>query len=206
MMAEYPGVVNNSKKLPRATHNVEHVIETTCGRPVKQHYRRLDPDKLAAAKADFREMERQGIVRRSKSSWASPLHMVKKKDGSWRPCGDYRQLNLATKPDLYPPPHIEDLSAKLEGMKVFSTIDLRKGYWQVPVRKEDIKKTAVITPFGLFEFCRMPFGLRNAGQTFQRMMDAVLSDIEHTFVYLDDLLIASADRATHKCDLQEVMV
>ena len=174
LMAEYPGVVNNSKQLPRAKHHVEHVIETTCGRPTKARYRRLDPEKLAAAKADFQQMEQQGIVRRSSSDWASPLHMVRKKDGSWRPCGDYRHLNLATKADLYPPPHMEDLSSKLAGMKIFSTIDLRKGYWQVPVREQDIKKTAVITPFGLFEFCRMPFGLRNAGQTFQRMMDILV--------------------------------
>ena len=205
LMAEYPGVVNNSKQLPRAKHHVEHVIETTCGRPAKARYRRLDPEKLAAAKADFQQMEQQGIVRRSSSDWASPLHMVRKKDGSWRPCGDYRHLNLATKADLYPPPHMEDLSSKLAGMKIFSTIDLRKGYWQVPVREQDIKKTAVITPFGLFEFCRMPFGLRNAGQTFQRMMDSVLDGMPRVFVYLDDLLIASQDTELHKQDLQQVM-
>ena len=99
-----------------------------CPHPVKAHYRWLDKDKLAAAEAEFLAMEQQGIVRCSNSNWASPLHMVKKKDGTWRPCGDYRQLNLATKPDLYPPPHMEDLSTKLEGMKVFTTIDLRKGY------------------------------------------------------------------------------
>ena len=86
------------------------------------------------------------------------LRPSKKKDGTWRPCGDYRQLNLASKLDLYLPPHIEDLSTKLEGMKVFSTIDIRKGYWQVPVSATDVPKTAVITPFGLWEFLRMPFG------------------------------------------------
>ena len=91
--------------------------------------------------------------------------MVKKKDGTWRPCGDYRQLNLVTKPDLYPPPNIQDLSTKLEGMKVFTTINLRKGYWQIPVEAKDVHKTAVITPFGLWEFLRMPFGLKNAGQS-----------------------------------------
>ena len=96
-------------------------------------------------------------MRRFKSNLASPLHMVRKKDGTWRPCGDYRQLNLVTKPDLYPPPHMEDLSTKLEGMKVFTTIDLRKGYWQIPVEAKDVEKTAVITPFGLWEFLRMPF-------------------------------------------------
>ena len=171
-MADYPSMVNVGKKLPKAKHQVKHVIETTCPHPVKAHYRRLDKDKdkLAAAGAEFLAMEQQGIVRRSKSSWAALLHMVRKKDGTWQPCGDYRQLNLVTKPDLYPPPHIEDLSTKLVGMKVFSTIDLRKGYWQIPVAAADVPKMAVITPFGLWEFLRMPFVLKNAGQTFQRFV------------------------------------
>ena len=149
-------------------------------------------------------MEQQGIMRRSKSSWASPLHIVKKKDGTWRPCGDYRQFNLAAKPDLYPPLHIEDLSTKLEGMKVFSTIDLRKEYWQVPVAAADVPKTAIITLFGLWEFLRMPFGLKNAGQSFQRFMDDILAGIP-VFIYLDDVLMASPTVAKHKKDLQEVM-
>ena len=205
LMAEYPSVVNAGKKLPKAKHQVKHVITTTCPHPVKAHYRRLDKDKLAAAEAEFLAMEQQGIVRRSKSNWASPLHMVRKKDGTWRPCGDYRQLNLATKPDLYPPPHMEDLSTKLEGMKHFTTIDLRKGYWQIPVAAKDVEKTAVITPFGLWEFLRMPFGLKNAGQTFQRFVDNILAGIPHVFVYMDDILVASPTAAEHKKDVQRVM-
>ena len=201
----FPEVVNKSKKLPPVRHKVEHIIETTCTRPISSRYRRLDPAKLEAAKKEFAEMEAQGIIRRSSSSWSSPLHMVEKADGTWRPCGDYRRVNLATKPDLYPPPHMEDLSARLAGKVIFSKLDLRKGYYQIPVAREDVHKTAIITPFGLFEFLRMPFGLRNAGQSFQRFMDSVLEGLPHVFVYLDDVLVASTSREEHRRDLEEVM-
>ena len=199
-----PAVLNPSKKLPAVKHSVEHFIETS-GRPVSGKYRRLDGEKLAAAREEFLELESQGIVRRSSSSWASPLHMVRKADGSWRPCGDFRRLNLQTRPDLYTCPNIADLTARLAGCCVFSKLDLRKGYHQVPVRTADIPKTAIITPFGLFEYLRMPFGLRNAGQTFQRMMDCVLTGLPFCFVYLDDILVASVDHQQHHQHLQQVL-
>ena len=112
---------------------------------------------------------------------------------------------MATKPDLYPPPQIEDLSTKLEGMKVSWTIDLRKGYWQIPVPTTDAQKTAFITPFGLWEFLRMPFGLKNAGQIFQRFVNDILTGIPRVFVYMDDILLASPTEAEHKRDLKRVM-
>ena len=121
----------------------------------------MGPAKLKATKAEFSEMERQGVICRSSSNWASPLHMVKKTDGSWRPCGDFRQLNVQTILDRYTCRNIHDLTARLAGCRVFSKLDLRKGYHQIPVRRQDIHKTAVITPFGLFEFLRMAFGLCN---------------------------------------------
>jgi hypothetical protein len=146
----------------------------------------------------------EGIIRRSSSQWSSPLHMVQKKDGSWRPCGDYRQLNLQTVEDKYPLPNMADLAARLDGCRVFSKLDLRKGYLQVPVVAADIAKTAIITPFRLFEFTRMPFGLRNAGMTFQRLMDTVLGGLPFAFVYLDDILVASPDKKSHWFHLQGV--
>jgi hypothetical protein len=159
-----------------------HHIQTV-GPPATGRFRRLDPAKLAAAKAEFSKLEKDGIIRRSSSNWSAPLHMVMKPDGTWRPCGDYRQLNLATMPDSYLLPNIQDLSSRLHGCSIFSKLDLRKGYYQIPVQEGDIHKTAVITSFGLWEFLRMPFGLRNAGQSFQRFMDEVLSGLDFAFCY-----------------------
>jgi Reverse transcriptase (RNA-dependent DNA polymerase) len=174
---QFPEVFNPSKILPVATHGVEHHV-VTAGPPVASKFRRLDPEKLAAAKADFDKMEAEGIIRRSTSPWSSPLHPVKKDDGSWRPCGDFRRLNLVTVPDAYPLPNMLDFGAKMAGCSIFSKIDLRKGYHQIPMHSADIPKTAITTPFGLYEFLRMPFGLRNAGCTFQRLMDRALSNLD----------------------------
>ncbi len=135
----------------------------------------------------------EGIIRRSSSQLSSPLHMVQKKDGSWRPCGDY----LQTVEDKYPLPNMADWAARLDSCKLFSKLDLRKGYLQFPVAAEDVAKMAIITPFGLFEFTRMPFRLRNADMTFQRLMDSVLGSLLFDFVYLDDILVASPDPSSH---------
>ena len=120
--------------------------------------------------------------------------MILQPDGS---CGDLCRLNMATKPDDYPLPNIQDLSSSLAGCTVFSKIDLEKGYYQVPMSPEDVGKTTVITSFGLFEFFKMPFGLRNASQTLQKLMDQVWAGLHFTFVYLDDVLISSLDVRTH---------
>jgi hypothetical protein len=173
------------------------------GRPVFAKARRLDPDKLSAAEAEFRHLEAAGIVRRSDSPWSSPLHMVRKKDGSWRPCGDYRRLNFATVHDRYPLPSILDLSKKLHGCRFFSCIDLVKGYHQIPMAQEDIQKTIIITPFGLFEYLFMPFGLRNAAQTFQRLMDKLFRHLSFIFTYLDDHIIASRTLEEHLDHLRQ---
>ncbi len=176
----FSSVVNTAKSLPAVTHDVLHHIVTQ-GPPISSKFRRLDGEKHAAAKAEFVALERDGVIRRSDSPWASPLHMVRKKDGSWRPCGDFRRLNMVTVPDSYPLPNMMDFSSRMAGCSIFSKIDLRKGYHQIPVYPADVPKTAIITPFGLFEYLRMPFGLRNAGNTFQQMMDRVLAGLDFCF-------------------------
>ena len=193
---EFPELLVPNFSSSANRHGVEHHIVTE-GPPVHAKARRLDHEKMTIAKEEFLEMERLGIVRRSKSPWASPLHMVPKSNGKWRPCGDYRHLNNNSQDDRYPLPHIQDCNTHLAGCTIFSKIDLVRGYNQIPMAPDSIPKTAVITPFGLWEFLRMPFGLKSAAQTFQRLMDTVLRDIPFAFVYLDDILVASRDAAEH---------
>jgi cytoskeleton-associated protein 5 len=111
------------------------------------------------------------IARRSKSPWSSALHILLQKDNGWCPCGDHIALNSRTIPDYYPDRHIHDYSHQLFGCSIFSKINLVQAYNQIPVHPDDIEKTAITTPFGLFEFPLMSFALRNVAQTFQRFMD-----------------------------------
>lgn len=154
-----------------------HHIFTT-GPPVSQRQRRLSPEKLKAAKAEFKAWMDAGICRPGSGQWASPLHMALKKDKTFRPCGDYTGLNAITIPDKYPTAHLYDCTNALHGKKIFSSLDLLKAFNQIPVAPEDIEKTAIITPFGLFEFMYMTFGLRNASQTFQRYVNSALGDLD----------------------------
>ena len=131
--------------------------------------------------------------------------MVQKSDGSWRPCSDFRGLNLISEVDCYPLPNMADITSSLAGAKVFSKLNLKKGYHQIPFHPSNVKKTAIITPFGLFEFLRMPFGLKNAGMTFQCFMDRVLGGLPFILIYLDDILVASLDRQSHKEHLRIVL-
>lgn len=149
-------------------------------------------------------MLEQGICRPSCSPGASTLHLVKKKNGDWRPVGDCRRLNSVILPDKYPVPNIQDFAHLLCGKTIFSTLDLIRAYHQIPVDSESIPKTAIITPFGLCEFTKMQFGLRNAAQSFQRFIHEVLRDLNFCFPYIDDILIASSSPEEHKAHLQAV--
>ena len=131
--------------------------------------------------------------------------MVLKKDGSYRPCRDYRRLNTITEGDHYPLPNINDVTSFLHGAKVFSKLDLIKGYYQIPMAPEDIPKTAMTTPFGTFTFNYSCFGLRNAGATFQRLMDEILGSLPFCAVYIDDILVFSSSVEEHIKHLKTIL-
>ncbi|KRY42307.1 Retrovirus-related Pol polyprotein from transposon opus [Trichinella spiralis] len=151
-------------------------------------YPHQDATQATVAKEHFNDLLWRGIIRPSNSCWASPLHMVpKQQTAQWPPCGDYRALNRCTTPDRYPLPHLAGFAHNLHA----------HAYYQILMRPQDIAKTAITTPFGLFEFLKMLFGLRNAAQSFQRFTDTVTRGIEDCFVYVDDILLAREQGQIH---------
>ena len=204
LLDQFPEIQTPTFTIKDPKHGVRHHIPTPDAPPIQSRARRLDPEKLAVAKAELEKLVDLGIAYRGKSEWSSPLLVTTKPCGGWRVCGDYRRLNALTEIDQYPVRTLQDFTAELQGKKYFSKIDLMKGYHQIPVADDDIRKTAVITPFGLFIFPRTPFGLKNAGQDFQRLMDEILGDVPRVFVYIDDILVASETLEQHLADLEIV--
>ena len=185
---------------------LEHAIETH-GPPLRQPYRRQNPAVRREEMAQVQQMLSSNVIRPSNSPWASPVVMVRKKDGSLRFCVDFRQLNAATVKDAHPLPRIDDLLDALHGAKWFSTLDLKSGYWQVPITEQDKAKTAFRTNSGqLFEFNQVPFGLCNALATFSRLMDGVLAGLhwETCLFYLDDIIVFSSTWEEHLARLRQV--
>lgn len=203
LLKNYVQVTKPATDKPYKEIGIFHHIETV-GAPVTSKARRLNPSAYKQAKEEFNRLIEEGIIRPSKSPWSSPLHIVPKADGSIRPCGDYRALNKKTIPDRYAVPNLRDFNTLLAGTKIYSTLDIQRAFHHIPIAPEDIPKTAIITPFGLYEYIRMGFGLRNAAQTYQRFMDHLLRNLPFAFCYLDDVLIASHSYKEHEKHLQEV--
>lgn len=184
-----------------------HTIETGSARPIRQKPYRVAPYERKVIADQVKEMLQKGVVQESSSPWAAPVILVKKKDGSWRFCVDYRRLNSITKKDVYPLPRIDDVIDCLHSASYFSSVDLRSGYWQIPMEPAHKEKTAFVTPDGLFEFNVMPFGLCNAPATFERFMDTILRGLkwEICLCYLDDVVIFGRTFDEHNCRVDTVL-
>ncbi|KAJ9519373.1 hypothetical protein QJQ45_023169 [Haematococcus lacustris] len=187
---------------------VDHRIEVEPGkRPPTRPTYNMSTSELAELKAQITEMQEKGFIRPSTSPYAAGVLFVRKKDGTFRMCVDYRPLNRITIKNKYPLPRVENMLDRLHGATVFSKIDLRQGYHQIRIAPEDIPKTAFSTRYGHFEFTVLPFGLCNAPATFQRLMNDIFRQEldDHVIVYLDDILIFSRTHEEHAKHLDRVL-
>ena len=214
LLDKYPGLTDYSTRRVAIDPAYEHEIITEGNAP---HFksRKLNPKMRKLTKDHFDKLLREGVVERSVSEYASPLHIVPKKGGvdNYRFVGDYRALNDVTTKSRYPLPLIQDCVTELNGKTIFSSVDLRDAFHLLPIKKNSIEKTGLITPVGLFQYRYMCFGLCNASQSWQRFIDMVLRDLKRTdnngmerevtvFAYIDDLLVSSESPEEHAKDLE----
>lgn len=199
LLQEYSEIFAAEGKPLGRTNLVQHEIHTGNHGPIKQRPRRAPLGQEDVIQKELDKMLKQGVISASHSAWASPVVLVKKKDGSVRFCIDYRQLNDITEKDAYPLPRVDDNLDALSGAKLFSTLDLASGYWQVGVDPKDQEKTAFCTRYGLYQWRVMPFGLCNAPSTFERLMERVLDGLQWkvALLYLDDVIVFSSDMEQH---------
>lgn len=191
LLRKYENVFSKNEYDIGQTDLVEYHIDTGSHRPIRQPLRRHPIAHQQIIDEHVDRMLAQGIVEPAASPWTSNVVLVRKKDGQYRFCIDYRRLNAVTYPDAYPLPRIESCLDALDGSSWFSTLDLRSGYWQVKQNPQDADKTAFITRRGCFRFRVLSFGLTNAPSVFQRLMDLVLSGLtwEICLVYIDDVIV-----------------
>ena len=187
---------------------VQHSIDTSTHAPLCQPPYKSAWKEREVIQSQVEDMLKAGVVEPSSSPWASPVVLVKKKEGTLRFCVDYRKLNSITTRDVYPLPRVEDALSRLQGSCYFSIMDMQAGYWQVGLNPEDRKKSAFITADGLYQFKVMPFGLTNAPATFQRMMDVLLAGLKWNscLVYLDDVVVFSKTIDEHLERLEAILL
>ena len=183
--------------VPSRTNAACHDIELLDETPIKQHPYRLNPDKQKAAESEIQYMLDNKIIEKAHSEWASPCLLVPKPDKSYRFVTDFRKLNKQTKTDSYPLPRLDDCIDRVGHSKFVSKIDLLKGYWQVPLTPRAKQISAFTTSQGLFVYNVLPFGLKNAPPTFQRLMNQVVSGLSNTAVYIDDVVVYSDSWSDH---------
>lgn len=186
---------------------VEHHIRLSDPRPFRERSRRIAPADIDDIRRHLKDLLAAGIIKESRSPYASPIVIVRKKNGSVRMCIDYRTLNNRTIPDQYTTPQIDDALDCLSGSRWFSVLDLRSGYYQIPMSEKDREKTAFICPLGFYEFQRMPQGITGAPATFQRLMERAVGDMHllQVIVYLDDIIVFGRTLEEHEERLLKVL-
>jgi hypothetical protein len=206
LLSESRAVFSDDSGALGRTDQVEHEIHTGNSRPIKQPARRIPQHQREAVDELVADMLEKDVIEESSSPWASPIVLVKKKDGTLRFCVDYRQLNAVTEKDAYPLPLIDETLEACAGARWFSTLDLTSGYWQVGMTEDAQKKSAFCIPGGLYQFKVLSFGLCNAPGTFERLMERVLSGLswKTCLIYLDDIIIYSSTIENHARDIREV--
>ena len=189
------------------TNLAEHPINTGDAYPIKQRPRRVPLAHADEERKAIEDLLKKGVIQKSTSPWASPIVLVKKKSGAIRPCVDYRKVNNLVKPDGFPLPRIQDCLDAVAGSCLFSSFDLTSGYFQIPLKKEDIQKSAFCCKYGQFEMTRMPFGLNNAASTFQRTMELALQGLQWItcLVYIDDIIVYASTFEQHIERVEEVL-
>ncbi|CAM5081823.1 unnamed protein product [Eretmochelys imbricata] len=190
---------------PELTERAYHSIDTGNAHPIKVQPYQMSPQAKTAIEREIQDMLQMAVIHPSRSAWASLVVLVPKPDGEIRFCMDYRKLNAVNHPDNYPMPCRDELLEKLGWAHFISTLDLTKGYWQVPLDESIKERSAFTTHVGLYEFNVLPLRLRNAPATFQRLVDGLLAGLgEYAVAYLDDVAIFSDSWAEHLEHLQKV--
>lgn len=189
------------------TDRVKHQIKLIDQSPFKQRPRPIHPQDLDAVRKHLQDLVDSGVIRESDSPFASPIVVVRKKNGSVRLCIDYRKLNLQTIKDAYALPKLEDTFTALTGSKWFSVLDLKSGYYQIEMDEQDKCKTAFVCPLGFWEFNRMPQGVSNAPSTFQRLMEKCVGEmnLKEVLVFIDDLIVFAPTLEQHEERLMKVL-
>ena len=190
--------------VPKRTSAAIYDVDIGNAKPIKQHHYRMNPEKNKLAEQEIEYMLENGIIQPSQSPWSSPCVLVPKPNGSIRFCTDYRKVNDISKSDVYPIPRIDDCIDKMGKAKYLTKIDLLKGYWCVPLTERAREISAFATPSGLYEYNVLPFGMKNAPATFQRMIQSVIQELPNTSAYLDDLVTGNDTWEEHLKDVEKL--
>lgn len=201
LMAKHSNVFSDK---PGCTHLTAHDIDVGVSEPIKQAPYRLNPQKREIVREEIEYMLDNDLIQLSDSDWSSPIVLVPKPDGTLRLCVNYKRVNAVSRTDCFPLKRIEDCIDSI-GLALFvSKVDLMKGYWQLLLTERARAISAFVTPDGFYEMKRMPFGLKNAPATFQRLMNAIIADLQGTEAYIDDLIVYSRSWEEHLGQLDEL--